>query len=185
MEGHVCCTCYQAKVCFICFFRKCILHLQTPVSTHNKSPISSTSSTTESTSKSDNHRLHRCFHRWHLPANSDPWHPFCPVNDGVLYTPNIVAQRIQKGKKEGCGLHCLVPSYINNTQCSVGKIPFVIPFVLQANSLISLPEVLHTCVSVSACVCVCVSAFSIYLSRCLLIITSAPALFIQMGSITF
>lgn len=42
---------------------------------------------------------------------------------------------VEKG--EGMRLHCLVPSCINNTQHSAGKIPFVILFVLQANSLIS------------------------------------------------
>lgn len=52
-------------------------------------------------------------------------------------------------EKQG-GLHCLVPSRINHTQSSVGKIPFVIPFVLQANSLISLPvPPAHECVSLS------------------------------------
>lgn len=85
---------------------------------------------------------------------------------------------IKQAKERCCaGLHCLVPSFINNTQHRVGKIPFVIPFVLHWNSLISVSGLLL--------VCVCVSPFPIYLSRCLLIITSAPALFIQMGSITF
>ena len=73
---------------------------------------------------------------------------------------------IKKGKEEGCGLHCLVPSCINNIQCSVGKIPFVIPFVLQANSLISLPGLLHICVrvTVNVCLCVCVSLSFSHLS---------------------
>lgn len=53
-----------------------------------------------------------------------------------------------KEKREGP--HCLVPSRINHTQSSVGKIPFVIPFVLQANSLISLAAPpAHVCVSLS------------------------------------
>lgn len=53
-----------------------------------------------------------------------------------------------KEKQEG--LHCLVPSRINHTRHSVGEIPFVIPFVLQANSLISLPvPPAHVCVSLS------------------------------------
>lgn len=53
-------------------------------------------------------------------------------------------------KEKRGGLHCLVPSRINHTQSSVGKIPFVIPFVLQANSLISLAAPpAHACVSLS------------------------------------
>lgn len=62
---------------------------------------------------------------------------------------------MNKEKQEGP--HCLVPSRINHTRCSVGKIPFVIPFVLQANSLISLPVP-------PARVCVCVSLFFSHLS---------------------
>lgn len=53
-------------------------------------------------------------------------------------------------KEEGCRLHCLVPSCINSRQCSVGKISFVIPFVLQANSLISPPPAAY----VSVCECI-------------------------------
>lgn len=66
------------------------------------------------------------------------------------------SDRKKKVKEEGWGLHCLVPTCINSTQYSVGKIPFVIPFVLLANSLISLPKVQHICMC--ACMYVCVPA---------------------------
>lgn len=74
----------------------------------------------------------------------------------VLYRTAERRVEYRQTEEEGCGLHCLVPSYINDTQCSAGKIPFVIPFVLQANRLISLPVRVRACVRECVCVGVCV-----------------------------
>lgn len=61
--------------------------------------------------------------------------------------------------RDGLGLHCLVPAHINSIRPSSREIPFVIPFVLQANSLISLLQAQSVCLSVCVCVfvyvCVC------------------------------
>lgn len=78
---------------------------------------------------------------------------FLPSEWWFLVHSSIVRHGIKKAREKCCGLHCLVPSFINNTQHCVGKIPFVIPFVLQENSLISVSGVLH--IYINVCVCVC------------------------------
>lgn len=123
--------------------------------------------------------------------------PIKPTSDGILSRTNPGWRLRWRGRKEdgegggekggGRRLHCLVPSRINNTRRSAAEIPFVIPFVLRTNSLIS-PLAAPAHAPTPACVRACAREpllSPIYLSRCLLIIISASAPFIQMGSITF
>lgn len=101
---------------------------------------------------------------WRSPANSDWWWYFCTLYDGVTCNET---RGIKKRKESGCGLHCLVPSCINSTQFSAEEIPFVIPFALPANSLISLslgPAYMYVCMCWCVCIPGCVSLSFSHLS---------------------